>query len=437
MQVTTTFRDSRGYLWIGTKYGFCKFNGESFERFVPDFKAVGNEVKEFVEDSKGSIYVLSLSSYLSRFDGQKFVEIKRPQAEFQQLCLDDRKRIFCRNATTGELNVVINDSLVTVHWSSLKNRKLLWLTYDKPSRSLIANVDSMGLMRITPQRLIPVGKLPVSSKPIISDVWLRSGNGQAVIHRQFQMDEEQFFAESGAEGWQPFLQINKGKCEVLRPVPFDWLFSCNGQTYLLEANSKRVMPVFPNGHNTVTHTPYGTWIGTEKGLVFVVQNGIRYFPDSEVPNAWSVVEDAQKRMWFLNYSKPIQRFDGQKIETVTGYAEEMIRQQRAAKVANIETNQDGWYYGTLRDKRGNLWMPNANGVLRYDGKRFDFLVRPALTNPASITFSLLEDPNRNVVLQGSQGVVHIFENQPPFRSTSLTKKEGLNIKPYVLDVFPK
>jgi ligand-binding sensor domain-containing protein len=79
MQVTTTFRDSRGYLWIGTKYGFCKFNGERFERFVPDFKMVGEEVKEFVEDRKGYIYVLSLSSFLSRFDGQKFVEIKKPK----------------------------------------------------------------------------------------------------------------------------------------------------------------------------------------------------------------------------------------------------------------------------------------------------------------------------------------------------------------------
>lgn len=257
-----------------------------------------------------------------------------------------------------------------------------------------------------------------------------------MIHRQFQLTGEQFFAEFGAAGWQPFLQISNGKCEVLRPVPFDWLFSCQGQTHLLEANGKQVVIVFPNefNHNTVTHTAYGTWIGTEKGLVFVVQNGIRYFPDSEFPYPWSVVEDSQKRMWFLNYLHPIQRFDGQRIEIVTGYAEEMIRKQRAANVTNIIPNQDGWYYGALRDKRGNLWMPNANGVLRYDGKRFEFLVRSAPANPTSITFNLLEDPNRNVVLQGSKGVVHIFENQPPFRTTSLTEKEGMNIKSYVFSM---
>jgi Chaperone of endosialidase len=64
------------------------------------------------------------------------------------LCIDGQNRVFCRNATTEELNVVINDSLVVVNWPSLKNRKLKWLTYDKPTRSLIANVvytDCLGL----------------------------------------------------------------------------------------------------------------------------------------------------------------------------------------------------------------------------------------------------------------------------------------------------
>ncbi len=435
MQIMSTFRDSRGYLWVGTNYGFCKFNGERFERFIPDFKAVGRAVSNFAEDSKGIMYIES--EQMGRFNGQQFVEIKKAQVAYNELCIDDHDRVFCRSNATGQLNILVNDSLIVVQWPSLKNRKLKWLTYDKPTRSLIGNIDSVGLMRLTPQRLNRVAKLPIPSKPIINDIWLRSRNGQAVIHRQFQTSGEQFFTEFGAKGWQPFLQISNDKCEVIRPVPFDWLFRFQSQTFLLEANTKRLLSVFPHefNHNTLSYTAYGTWIGTEKGLVFVVQNGIRYFPDSEVPGPWSVVEDAQKRMWFLNYSKPIQRFDGQKIETVTGYAEEMIRQQRAAKVANIIPNQDGWYFAALRDKRGNLWLPNANGVLWHDSKRFDFLVRPSPSaNPASLAFCLLEDPNRNVVLQGGEGIVHIFENQPPFRTTSLSEKEGLNIKSYVFSM---
>lgn len=431
MQVMSTFKDSRGYLWVGTKYGFCKFNGERFEHFAPDFSTVGNEVSGFAEDNKGYIYILSLPFSLTRFDGQKFIQIKRPQVEFQQLCSDNQNQVFCRNDATGELNVVVNDSLVAVNWPSLKNRKLLWITYDKPTRSLIGNVDSLGLVQITQKKLTLLIKNPSLSQS--NDAWLRSRSGKAVIHRQ-SSSEELFFSEFGVGNWQPFLKITKGKCDVLRTVSFDWLFNCDGHTRLLEANSKRVTSVFSAFFNNSTATTYGTWIGTEKGLVFIVQNGFRYFHEDKVPNAWSVVEDSQQRMWFLNYLNPIQRFDGQKIEVIKGYQEAMIRQLQAANVPNAPANQDGWYYGALRDKKGSLWMPNAHGVLWYDSKRFEFLVRPAPTQPSSITFSLLEDPERNVVLQGSKGVVHIFENQPPFQTTSLTKKEGLNIKSYVFSM---
>jgi hypothetical protein len=75
-------------------------------------------------------------------------------------------------------------------------------------------------MRLTPQGLVPVAQLSSTDKPVGNDIWLRSRTGRAVIHRQFQMSGEQFFAEFGTEGWQPFLQITNGKCEILRPVPF-------------------------------------------------------------------------------------------------------------------------------------------------------------------------------------------------------------------------
>jgi ligand-binding sensor domain-containing protein len=122
MQVMSTFRDSRGYLWVGTNYGFCKFNGESFERFIPDFKAVGRAVSNFAEDSKGIMYIES--EQMGRFNGQQFVEIKKTQALFFELCIDNHDQVFCRNSTTGELNTVLNDSLVVVQWPSLKKSKV-------------------------------------------------------------------------------------------------------------------------------------------------------------------------------------------------------------------------------------------------------------------------------------------------------------------------
>lgn len=418
MQVMCTFRDSRGYLWIGTKYGFCKFNGESFERFAPDFKVVGEVVVGFFEDSKGYLYINSANYIITRFDGQRFERIKNDRKEYQSFCIDEKDHVFCIDGM-GMLHTIVNDSLVAAQWPSLKNRKLGNLTYDKPTHTLIGSIDSIGLVKITKKRLIPFKDL-LPNRSIAGDVWLRARQGQAVIERRFENEKMEYLSHSDVAGWQPFLAIDKGQCEVLRTVPFDWFFCIQNETYLLEANSKKYVQVFGERFmypSYIAHTPQGTWIGTEKGLIFVVQNGIKYFPDNEVFNPWSVVEDAQQRMWFLNYMHPIQRYDGQQLGTVTGYDTEMIRQQQRAKVSNIIQNQDQWYYGALRDKRGSIWLPNAHGILWHDGQRFEFIVRPSPSMPSSITFSLLEDPARNVVLQGSQDVVHIYENKPPFRTT--------------------
>ena len=431
LQVMTTFRDSRNYLWIGTKYGFCKFDGERFERFAPNEKTIGNIVRKFAEDKKGYLYIES-NNVISRFDGKCFTPLKQDKQSYVGICIDKTNRLFCLNTATGELFTSIQDSLVAAKWPSLQNKRLSRLIYDFPKQVLIANIDSLGLVEITPERLTPVAK--VLQNASATDSWLRARGGETVIYRYFGGKNEQFLTEFGPNNWQPFLQITNQKWEVLRPIEFDWLFTFESKTYLLEAKSQKVTRVLPNefNHNTVTYSTHGTWVGTEKGLVFIVQNGIKYFPENEVPYAWSVVEDAQKRMWFLNYLQPIQQFDGNRIETVKGYAEKVFSQLKAAKVSNIPTSQDGWYYAALRDKLGHLWLPNSSGAVWHDGQKWELLLRPTAAHKTSIAFGMLEDADRNVVLQGGEGAVHIFDNKPPFRTTSLDQTNGMNIKPYVL-----
>lgn len=433
LQVMSTFRDSRGYLWIGTKYGLSKFDGERFERFAPNSKTIGSSVHKFAEDKEGHLYIES-NSIISRFDGSTFVALKQDDAKYINVCIDKTNRLFCLNTATGELYTNIKDSLVAANWPSLKNKRLSRLIYDAPKQALIANIDSLGLVEITPQRLIIIYE--VSQKASSVDSWLRSREGQVVIHRQFNGQNEQFLTEFDTNHWQPFLQVANKKWEVLHPVAFDWLFMFEGKTYLLEAKSQKITQVFSSefNHNTVTYSTHGTWIGTEKGLVFIVQNGIKYFPESEVPYAWSVVEDAQKRMWFLSFAYPIQQFDGNRIENVKGYSDRIVSQLKVEKVPNITSSQDGWYYAALRDKLGHLWLPNSSGVVWYDGKKWELLARPTLTNKTSIAFGLLEDADRNVVLQGGEETVHIFENKPPFRTKTLNRTNGMNIKPYVLSM---
>ncbi len=440
-QVTGLFPDSRGYLWVGTKYGFSKFNGETFERYSPDYKYVTNQVNRFVEDSRGYLYLYSEVGRLSRFDGKNFTRLRTGRKRFSHLCINDQDQLFCTN-DQGILHTVEADSVVAVNWPWLKNKKTYDLFYDKATRSLIAHIDSVGLARINPLRyklLAPIFEAKNKSSEEKRFAWRYAANNRPVIVEQ-SLGQYTYYAQLGGKEWQPFLRTKDNRCEVLRTVPFDWIFNFQSKTYLLEANTSNFTVLFSvplNDTGNVLYTPQGAWLGTEKGLVYVALNGFRYFPENEVPYAWTVVEDAKKDVWIASYGHPLQRYDGQRLHTVSGYQDIIRRQiQKAQKLSGLSGEYNSWYYHAIRDKQGHLWLPEAGGILWHDGKKFEFITRsnPATKYPTSIAFCLLEDPTRNLVLQGSEKAVHIFENKPPFRHRSLTAKEGMNINLYILSM---
>ncbi|TDB69163.1 histidine kinase [Arundinibacter roseus] len=440
-QVMSLFQDSRGYIWVGTKYGFNKFNGETFEQYPPDYKHFTTQIGAFAEDSKGHLYIQSDPGVLSYFDGKNFARIGAEWQMYHNLSIDDQDRIFCVN-DEGTLYTVDADTLVAADWPSLENQKVKYIFYDKSSRSLIGHIDSVGLARISPQRyelIDPIFETRNKSFDEKSFLWKYAPNDQSVIE-ELSSGQYTFYVQVNGKEWLPFLRTKGNRCEVLRKVPFDWIFGFQSQTYLLESNTSNFISLFPavlNDNQSVLYTPQGAWFGTEKGLVHVLLNGFRYFPENEVPYAWSVVEDAKKDIWIASYGYPLQRYNGQRLHPVKGY-QEVMRQEmwKAQKFISRHSVHYMWYYQALRDKLGHLWLPEGGGVLWHDGKKFEFITRsiPAISAPTSIAFCLLEDPDRNLVLQGSQTAVHIFENRPPFRSRSLTPKEGMNVEGYVLSM---
>ena len=46
-QITTLFKDSRNYLWIGTKGGVSRFNGKSFENFEVAQLGIYGDIHQF------------------------------------------------------------------------------------------------------------------------------------------------------------------------------------------------------------------------------------------------------------------------------------------------------------------------------------------------------------------------------------------------------
>jgi len=73
--VTCITQDSRGFLWIGTRYGLNRYDGNRFRVFYNDPTDLGslsnNYIQNITEDAKGNIWIATSGGGFNKFDRKK------------------------------------------------------------------------------------------------------------------------------------------------------------------------------------------------------------------------------------------------------------------------------------------------------------------------------------------------------------------------------
>ncbi len=65
--INIVIRDSKGYVWIGTKNGLCRWDSRNFEYFTIEDGLPNNEVLYLYEDTAGRIWISCFSQELCYF----------------------------------------------------------------------------------------------------------------------------------------------------------------------------------------------------------------------------------------------------------------------------------------------------------------------------------------------------------------------------------
>ena len=77
--IRAIYKDSRGYLWIGTDAGLARFNGKEFMTYNSIDGLLGDSAWDITEDSIGRIWVACYGSGISVFDGKTFQNISKKE----------------------------------------------------------------------------------------------------------------------------------------------------------------------------------------------------------------------------------------------------------------------------------------------------------------------------------------------------------------------
>jgi DNA-binding NtrC family response regulator/ligand-binding sensor domain-containing protein len=90
-------QDRRGYLWISTNAGLCRYDGAEFITYTIDDGLANNDVAVLCEDNQGQLWI-DAGRGLSCFDGKKFtnytVEDGLPGGKVNALCKDGQGRLW-------------------------------------------------------------------------------------------------------------------------------------------------------------------------------------------------------------------------------------------------------------------------------------------------------------------------------------------------------
>ena len=83
-EVYISYQDKMGYMWFGTDNGVSRFNGYRFVNFGP-LQGLSDPVAFYIqEDSKGVLWVLTMSGKLFFLENEKFVPFAYNNAFLKQ-----------------------------------------------------------------------------------------------------------------------------------------------------------------------------------------------------------------------------------------------------------------------------------------------------------------------------------------------------------------
>jgi hypothetical protein len=357
MQVMNLFQDSRGYIWIGTKAGLNRFNGESFTSFRMKKDQIASDyIYDIKEDINGNIWA-STADGIINLDGEKIVSYNNGALQAAKLAADNEGRIWYITSDPSEKKnhfgyiwknkIVVLDHLLGPFRFAYYND----VSFSADDKNVLVALDST-LYSVTDDSLLEIYK----NKTYITFVpntlgyayFSDSENNENFNLKVYRNNSVETAASvlNGKYLHQPEINESLFIIPLYSTPRIVWL-SPDSVYYDFYGN----LPAF----SFLADRDGQLWAGSEEGLYQFFDNGYTTYSKISLPQVWAVTEDLDKNLWFASYVNGISKYENGSL-------------RRFPELS--ENNSAYFYFHPSLDKQGRVHFPNAYGILTADGERF-------------------------------------------------------------------
>ncbi|GJM29276.1 MAG: hypothetical protein DHS20C17_19110 [Cyclobacteriaceae bacterium] len=395
--------DHLGNLWLATAGGLSMFNGVRFHTYKKQDGLASNMIYCAAVDADGVLWVGS-DRGISRYDGRKFQNFpihSLDQDQYVNQIMVDLGGNLWYATTSGSVVYRINstDSSVVLD-QYIKGRvsgfaetpEAVWITTYKQGIYTYADgkVEQISLPLELQTAIITTVYADSSQR-----IWLGTDHGlYALVEGSFQfmhsfhVDFQDFGIYSISEGNEGTIWVGSTRgAFTFRDGMCSSVNSSDGLT------DNIIYKILRDREGTLWFGSFGGGLYKSLGDLFThigKEQGVGYNYIS------SITKDQQDNYWFGSYGGGI-------------YQVTIPDSEGPLVVTNIDHEQglsDDFTYGITQDQQGNLWVATANGLNRYDKRKFtSYYKQHGL--PSERIYSILSGNDGLLYAGTSNGLVKI------------------------------
>lgn len=410
IQVQELYQDSRGYIWVGTKGGLAKFNGERFQHFLHNKYIYG--IKETLG---GEVYFITADSVYKQVRGNlKSIDCLPSGGRFRLVTGKERFWIF----NLDEIRAYRQDTVYAVFKSNVDfSGSCIGLVYDKERDRGIFSTDAKKIYALKDKRIAKFfqsetalnvwcsdnGKVGYYIRNVKKDDTTIPGKG---AHKVISIEKkETYFSYRIGEDYQiQDIYINQlpTKHVVLHNFTGKEIYVLDSVTH---SANKIEMPFSEEMYRFIIDKDNNYWVGTDNGLYQLSNKVFRAFPRSYMNNCWTLIKGKDGYFYGGFFKRGLFRFNFEK-----GSKEEI-------RVKGIHTPAEiDFYYGASMDTQENLYFPTHNGLVKYDYHK------PKVFDTGISLISKYDPYSKRVVFGQAYGIGFIAANEQIEIYTDSTKK---------------